>query len=149
MLSEELSKALDLGNNIEKAFFTSVNDANSNLINLELETIESVKNRNLKNSVSILESQEYENNKEIYQKSLMKYLENRNLEHQSIAEESTNVDVLLEIIFEDILFGMSLLGISISYNSYSFLVLGYFFTQFILKPIQKLENASKQLLMVI
>ncbi|WP_052661857.1 ATP-binding protein [Nitrosopumilus adriaticus] len=147
LLSEELSKALDLGNNIEKAFFTSVNDANSNLVNLELKAIESVKNGNLKNSVSILESQEYKNNKEIYQKNLMKYLENRNLEHQSIVEESTtDVDSSLELIFKDIIFGISLLGISIAITVTGFLVLGYFFSQSILKPLRKLENASQQII---
>ncbi len=147
LLSEEISKALELGNNIEKSFFTSVNDANSNLVTLELEAIESVKNGNLKNSISILESQEYEYNKELYQKNLMKYLENRNLEHQSIVDESTtDVDISLEIIFKDILFAISLLGISIAITVVGFLVLGYFFSQSILKPIQKLENASKQII---
>ncbi|WP_371504185.1 ATP-binding protein [Nitrosopumilus adriaticus] len=147
LLSEELSKALTLGNNIEKAFFTSVNDANSNLVNLELQAIESVKNGNLKNSVSILESQEYENNKEIYQKNLMKYLENRNLEHQSIVEESTtDVDSSLEIIFKDIIFGILLLVISIAITITGFLVLGFFFSQSILNPLRKLENASQQII---
>ncbi|KAF6247973.1 hypothetical protein C6990_00540 [Nitrosopumilus sp. b3] len=147
LLSEELSGALDLGNNIEKSFFSSVNDANSNLVNLELEVIESVKNGNLKNAISILESQEYKSNKEIYQKSLMKYLENRNLEHTSIMEDSTtDVDISLEIIFEDILFGISFLVISITITVVGFLVLGYFLSQSILKPILKLENASKQII---
>lgn len=147
LLSAELKNSLELGNNIEKTFFSAVNDANNNLVKLELEAIASVKSGNMEKAISILESQEYSNNKEIYQTSLMQFLQNRNLEHESLVEESTvDVDKSIEIIFEDIVVSTSFLGISIIVSISGFLVLGFLISQSILKPVKKLEIASKKII---
>ena len=147
LLSEELSDALELGNNIEKAFFFSVSEANDKLVSLELNAISSVENGDLETSISILESDEYWENKKIYHASLMTYLENRNIEHFSVLEESSSdVSKSIEIIFEDILFGLTFLGISTIVTIGGFMIVGFVISRSILKPVKKLEEASKQII---
>lgn len=146
LLSEELSDALELGNNIEKAFFSSVNDANNRLVELELAAISSVENGDLEKALSLLESKEYWENKQIYQTSLMTYLENRNTEHSSVMEESSSdVSKSLEIIFADTLFSLSFLGVSTFATIGGFMMLGFIISRSILRPVKKLEEASKQI----
>ena len=147
ILTEELSNSLELGNNIEKSFFSTVNDANNRLVALELDAITSVENGDLEKAISILESQEYWENKKIYQTSLMTYLENRNIEHISVLEESTSdVSKSLEVLFEDINFAWSFLGVSTIVTIMGFLILGFVISSSILKPVKKLEEASKQII---
>ena len=147
LLSEELFIAVDLGNEIEKDFFNRVDNANTKLVTLELESIKSVQDGNLVKAIAILESQEYLDNKKIYAQNLLQYIESRNLEHENLMKESTSdVDQSLIILSKHIVLGISLMTLSIFIIIGGSLILGFYFSRSILKPISKLEDASKQII---
>lgn len=145
LLSEELTNALNLGSNIEKEFFNQVDEANNNLVAMELESIKLTQTGNREKAIIILESQEYWKNKNDYNLNLQKYLENRNLEHTTLMRESTiDVDKSMQTISDNIMFGIPVIGISIIAVVIVALVFAFLISKSITGPIKELQEQTSK-----
>ena len=145
ILSKELSTALSLGSNIEREFFIQVDEANNNLVEMELNAIKLVENGNSKEAISVLESEKYWKHKENYQNSLIKYLESRNLEYTTLMIESTkDVDASINVSFVNTNSWRITIVMAVIIIVIGVLVLGFLISKSIINPIKKLQNVSNQ-----
>lgn len=146
-LDENINEAIVKGDDEDVEFFNSINQANIALINMEEEAIILVDNNQNDQAISILNSNSYLQQKDIYQEGLTKYFNKRGYDYDNALINSTKV---LEKTTND-----SRDLIDRSRNVFLFLItltillillLGYISAYYITKPIIKLENATKELI---
>ncbi len=76
-LDRIIKEAIERGDEKDKEYFSSVDKANLALVDMEYEAIEFVNNGQAEKAVKILESQEYWNQKKIYEQGLRDYVQRK------------------------------------------------------------------------
>jgi signal transduction histidine kinase len=90
-LDRIIKRAISRGDKEDKAFFSSVDQANLALVELEYRSIELVKNGQIQEAVEILESDEYWRYKDNYKEGLMKYVHRRDHQQDRAIETSSEI----------------------------------------------------------
>ncbi len=88
-LDKIIKKAVEIGDEKDKSFFSSVDKANFYLVEMEYKSIELVDNGQAEQAVKILESNEYWNQKAIYEKGLRDYVSRRGTKYDEALLAST------------------------------------------------------------
>ena len=73
LLDVKIKGAIDSGNKVVGHIFSNINEANTILVNLEYRAINLVNNGQHEDAIKILESEEYWNQKKIYELGLREY----------------------------------------------------------------------------
>jgi len=97
-LDKIIQEAIKQGNEIETEFFSRVNDANRVLVAMEYQAIDLVNEGKMQEGIQILESEEYWNQKQIYEKALRDYVAKRGLAYNDALVASTDA---LDKVSED------------------------------------------------
>ncbi|MFQ5952118.1 MAG: ATP-binding protein [Candidatus Omnitrophota bacterium] len=96
-LNEILKKAIGLGDEEDKEFFLSVDDANMALVEMEYNSIELVDNEKPEKAVEILESEAYWDQKKIYEQGLKNYVKRRGVRYDEALLTSTRtIDLIIK-----------------------------------------------------
>jgi signal transduction histidine kinase/HAMP domain-containing protein len=90
-LDRIIKQAISRGDKEDKSFFSSVDQANIALVELEYRSIELVKNGQVREAVEILESDEYWRHKETYNEGLMNYVHRRDHKQDRAFETSSEI----------------------------------------------------------
>ena len=88
-LDKIIKEAIEIGDEEDKSFFSSVDKANLALVEMEYKSIEFVDNRQAEQAVKILESNEYWSQKKIYEKGLRDYVSRRGSKYDEALSAST------------------------------------------------------------
>ena len=76
-----IQQAVDRGGEKGKKFFSSIDKANCAIVQIEYKSMELVNNKQAEAALMILESDEYQNQKEIYRQALRNYIAKRGAEY--------------------------------------------------------------------
>jgi len=141
-----IREAQTVGGDVEKHFFSTVDEANTALVKMEENSMASVDAGDKATAIKILESQEYWDQKKVYQDGLDEYLNFRGGSIQktfasSIGLLSGPIGVIRSRINSDLIFlvVMSLGGMMFS------LFFGWLFAWIISRSIIKLKIASERI----
>ena len=146
LLDQAIQNAISKGDQVEKNFFTSVDEANQKLVKMEYDAIDLVNQGNADDAKKILESEEYASQKSLYEQALRLYIEQRGRAYDDaivastfqIDQVSENTRFLIKQITDLSLFG-TVIAVSI----------GVGFTFFILNsitsPIKKLKKIAEDI----
>ncbi|HLG24575.1 MAG TPA: methyl-accepting chemotaxis protein [Candidatus Nanoarchaeia archaeon] len=88
-LDKIIKDAIEKGDETDKKFFSSVDAANLALVEMEEKSLKLVDEGNHEEAVKILESDEYWNQKKIYEQGLREYVANRGAEYDEALKAST------------------------------------------------------------
>jgi len=88
-LIEVIDKAIDAGDDLEKDFFSRVDEANIALVEMEYAALDLVNAGKASEAIDILESQEYWDYKNFYLDGLNDYVSNRGVQYEQAIETST------------------------------------------------------------
>jgi len=145
-LDKIIQQAITKGDDVEKNFFSKVNDANIVLVEMEYNAINLVNEGNPDEAIEILESHEYWEQKRIYEQALRDYVTKRGSEYdkalvastETLDEVTTNIQLQIkEIIEMNLIFlpFIMALGVGVSYAV----------LRSITKPINELKAASEKI----
>jgi methyl-accepting chemotaxis protein len=77
LLDEQINEAIARGDREDKAYFSSINDSNVELVRLEEQSVSFTDQGRLQDAIAILESDEYWQFKQVYQDGLISYAKKR------------------------------------------------------------------------
>jgi len=145
-LDEIIKEAIRLGDQNDKEFFSSVDQANLALVSMEYKSIELVNEGKADQAILILESDEYWIQKNVYEKSLRDYVSRRGTAYdetlktsiQDLEAITANVHRLIEDR-EILVYVILMSGITSS------IVIGLVLARSISKPIRKLDDAARKI----
>ena len=146
LLDQTIQMAISSGDEVEKNFFTSVDEANIKLVEMEYESIELVNQGSADDAKKILESQEYASQKSLYEQALRLYIEQRGRAYNDAVVASTfqidqvseNTKFLIKQITDLSLFG-TVIAVSVGV-SFTFFIL-----HTITSPIKKLKKITEEI----
>lgn len=146
-LDLKIKEAIEKGNNIEKGFFSIVNDSNLILVAMEEKSFFLVESNKQQEAIKILESIEYQTQKEIYSKGLLEYLNKRGMQSEKDSVISTKIlgDSIkkIENSLSNVLIAFSL---SIFGGFIITLLLLWYFIKIFTKPVYDLHEATKEII---
>jgi len=145
-LDTDIKHAIEKGDEKDKEFFKSVDNANIALVEMEYQAIELVNDGKMTGAVRILESKEYWGQKTIYEQGLRDYVAKRGSEYDEALIASTetldSVTVRTEELVRD---NMQLVIVFILFGVILAIVIGTYIFYSISKPISKLQDAIKRI----
>jgi len=146
LLDEHIKDAIEQGREIDKQIFSSIDTANLLLVEMEYRSIDLVNDGQNQDAIKLLESEEYWNQKKIYEDGLREYSSFRNLEYNEALQASTEVLTLTtentqKLLGEGSNLIFSLLAVFIGVAT----VLGFIIYRSIVNPIQDLESAANKI----
>ncbi len=141
-----IKKAIQRGDEKDKQIFKSIDKANLLLVDMEYRSIELVNNNRAKEAVEILESEEYWNQKAIYEQGLKDYVRRRGAKYDDAVIASTQAVEMATshaqiIIKESILFILIFLVASLALA----VVISLLVSLSISSPIEKLKAAAARI----
>ena len=145
-LNKIIKEAIRLGDTKDKEFFSSIDKANTALVEMEYNSIELVNKGMREEAVRVLESDTYWNQKFIYEQGLRKYSERKGLKYKEAFAVSTEIaeaatkkahDLIENSIRVTIIFviGSSILAMGI----------GILITRFISRPLNLFRKATEKI----
>lgn len=146
ILDKRIAEAKELGDEAEVEFFNEIDQANQKLIELEENSFLLVENDKLNEAQAILDSKEYQDQKNIYKNALEKYLNKRNLDANMVKDLSTEkIDRIIVQsnyygIIEDILLSVLIISSILMLISSFLLILNRMF-----KPLFEFKKAVKEI----
>ena len=146
LLALSIKQALVEGSDTEHEFFKHVNSANLILVDYEKNAIILTDNGDSESAISMLQSEEYWNQKNIYEQGLRNYIESRGLEYNEAVIEST--DVLDQVTFDTqdtLISGIWSMSLFVGFGIASSLIIGLAILRSIVRPIEKLDHAVNQI----
>jgi signal transduction histidine kinase len=139
-LDSIIKEACDIGTQEEKIFFQNIDEANLRLVELEHRSIELVKEGKITDAISILDGQEYAENKKLYRDALEDYAQSKGQDYDAILDISTTkLDDSVQNLKTVLLDAEFLLYIGIPILVTIAVVLSYFASRSISRPIDKLK----------
>ncbi|MCH7969150.1 MAG: PAS domain S-box protein [Thaumarchaeota archaeon] len=146
LLDAHIKDAIEHGKEIDKQIFSSIDTANLLLVEMEYRSIDLVNDGQNQDAIKLLESEEYWNQKKIYEDGLREYSSFRNLEYNEALQASTEVLTLTtentqKLLEEGSNLIFSLLAVFIGAAT----VLGFIIYRSIVNPIQNLESAANKI----
>jgi len=138
-----IDKAIDAGDDLEKDFFSRVDEANMALVEMEYAALDLVNAGKASEAIDILESQEYWDYKNFYLDGLNDYVSNREMQYEQAKEASTieldDISRTTQIIITDsrntFLFSIPLVLITL-------FVTAIILNRTVINPIKKLKDAT-------
>ncbi len=144
-LGDAIQNALDSAPDKEKPTFNKINQANILLVELERKAITLAQNGKASEAIDILESSEYWDTKQIYRDALVEYSEDKGLAFdQSVDVSTTKTDQSISRIRDLLLETQTLLYVGIPTLLAIAVILSYFISRSISKPIGALYNAAER-----
>jgi len=146
LLDAHIKDAIEQGKEIDKQIFSNIDTANLLLVEMEYRSIDLVNNGQNEDAIKILESEEYWNQKKIYEDGLRSYATLRNTEYNDALLTSTevltsttqNTQNLLKHS-SNIIFSFIVVFIGVA------AVLGFIIYHSIVDPIRNLEYAANKI----
>ena len=146
LLDERIKEAIEKGSEKDKTDFENVGNANNNLIQMEEEAISLVDKGDSNEAISILESNKYWNQKNIYESGLISYVNRQGKEYEDILSTSTeNLDSLTEDINNLIKSRKKSSILLISFVFVLALVLGIIYSGYFSKPLNRITYSLDQI----
>jgi len=146
LLNAHIKDAIEQGKEIDKQIFSNIDTVNLLLVEMEYRSIDLVNNGQNQDAVKLLESEEYWNQKKIYEDGLRSYASLRNLEYSEALLASTEVLTLTTKNTQNLLEESS--SIIFSFIAVSIVIatiLGFIIYRSIVYPIQNLESAANKI----
>src|SRR5574338_90682 len=145
-LDKTIQEASTISSDKEKQVFDTIGRTNVKLVSLEHQAIELVKEGRSSDAVSVLESEEYWNQKQVYKQALDKYSKDKGMEFDQSLDVSTDkLGQSIEKIRNFLLEAQTLLYIGIPTLLVIGALLSYFISRSISNPIQSLHKAADQI----
>lgn len=145
-LDQAIHDAYTLDTPKEKAVFDKISEANNILDELEHQAINLVREGKPTEAVAVLESEEYWNQKEAYRQALAQYSKDKGMElDQSLDVSTTKIDESVGKVRNFLLETQTLLYIGIPTLLVIGVLLSYFISRSISRPIQSLHQAADQI----
>lgn len=145
-LDKTIQDAFYIGSENEKQVFTEINQANVILVELEHRAISLVKEGKPSDAVAILESGKYWDAKQLYSQALDKYSKDRGMAFDQALDISTlKIDESVEKIQNILLDAKTLLYIGIPTLLVVAILLSYYISRSISRPISALRQAADQI----
>jgi len=145
-LDKIIQEAIKQGNEIETEFFSRVNDANRVLVAMEYQAIDLVNEGKMQEGIQILESEEYWNQKQIYEKALRDYVAKRGLAYNDALVASTDA---LDKVSEDTHYLVQNIINQVTFFLPSIIALGigisYFLSHSIIRSTKNLTEVAKEI----
>ena len=146
LLDAAILYSIEYGNETEQTFFQSVNTSNLILIEMEEEAIALATNGNSEQSIEILQSAEYWEQKTIYEKGLRDYVTSRGLEYDDALIESSHIlEQTTKNTQEILAHGIEFVVFFIVSGISSSIFLGILISKSITKPLEHLTTAANEL----
>lgn len=145
-LDKAINEAIKKGDEGDRDFFSSVNNANIALVRMEYKSIEFVDNGHNEEAIKILDSREYWRQKKIYEQGLINYVHKRGAQYNEVLEASTDKINLLHsrshaLFKESRLFVLIFVTISVILA----IGIGVLVYYSISKPLHKLKVAATKI----
>ncbi len=145
-LDNVIKEALIIGTNEERMFFERINLANLRLVELEYNSINLVESGSVSEAISILEGQEYWENKRIYRVALEDYASSKGLDSDRMFDVSTTkLDESVADVKNVLMDAESLLYFGIPIILGIAAALSYVIARSISRPISMLKDATEQI----
>ncbi len=145
-LDNVIKEAIMIGTDEEKSFFQKINIANLRLVDLEHSSIDLVGSGKMSEAISILEGQEYWENKRIYRTALEDYAGSKGLDYDHMFDVSTTkLDESVSTVKNVLVEAESLLYFGIPAVLVIVAVLSYVIARSISRPISVLKDATEQI----
>ncbi len=142
-LDDSINEAINKGDDTDNKFFSSVNDANIALIEMEEKAIALIDQGNSEEAIKILESEEYWKQKEIYKTGLVKYVERRGNEYDEALIASTlELRDITENSKETTKNIIYFIIIAIILTVLTAILVGLFISRKISNPVEQLQKAT-------
>lgn len=146
-LDQKIKEAIEKGDNTEKEFFALINDSNLALVTMEEKAFFLVESNKSEEAIKILESTEYQTQKEIYNKGFLEYLNKRGAQSQQVLTISTKT---VEDITKKVENSLSKILITFSLSIFGGLVivllLLWYFVKIFTKPVYNLQEITKEII---
>ena len=145
-LDRIIQESIEKGDEKDTFFFSSIDESNIALVEMEEKSISLVDQGKLKEAVEILESEEYSKQKKIYQEGLKNYVSRRGYQYSESLEVSTQMLALTtEKVKNSIKRNLSTILILILLSFILSISLSFLISRSISKPIQQLSKATEEL----
>lgn len=146
LLDGVIKHSIEYGDIKEKEFFESVNLANVALIEMETKSMTFADTGDREQAVAILESDEYWNQKAIYEKGLKDYVLSRGLDYdEALISSALTLEQVTKNTQDILNFGTNVVLLFVVITIASALFLGFVMSKSITKPIVKLNEAVKKI----
>ena len=146
LLDTHIKDAIEQGKEIDKQIFSSIDTANLLLVEMEYRSINLINDGQNQDAIKILESEEYWNQKKIYEDGLRKYASLRNLEYNEALQASTEVLTLTTQNTQNLLeHGSSIIFAFVAVFIIIAAILGLIIYRSIVNPIQNLDSATNKI----
>lgn len=145
-LDDAIAEAIELGDDLDKDFFSSVNEANIALVEMEDRAFELVNEGNAAAAIQILESDEYWNQKGFYERGLRDYIARRGAHYDDAIDLSSDTVYNAADQTKDLLDSSKKIVLLFSIVALAVaLGLGVFISQYIARPLHKLTQAVEDI----
>lgn len=146
VLDEKIKTAIEKGDQTDKEIFRKIDSANLALVEMEENAMAAVDSGEADRAIRILESEEYWNQKKIYQDGLIKYSENRGSRYDEtlsnvvgvLKADTEKVQAEMDDIF---VFFLGAVAVGLIFDFFA----GWFFSGLISRPIRRLIEASREM----
>ncbi len=142
-LIEVIDKAIDAGDDLEKDFFSRVDQANIAKVEMEYAALDLVNAGKASEAIDILESQEYWDYKNFYLDGLNDYVSNRGVQYEQAIETSTttldDLSKTTQVIMTD---SRNAFFVSFPLMLIALFIIAYLFHRTIINPLKKLKDAA-------
>ncbi|MCH7758732.1 MAG: HAMP domain-containing histidine kinase [Thaumarchaeota archaeon] len=145
-LIEVIDKAIDAGDDLEKDFFSQVDEANIALVEMEYAALDLVNAGKASEAIDILESQEYWDYKNFYLDGLNDYVSNRGVQYEQAIETSTttldDLSKTTQVLMTD---SRNAFFLSFPLILATLFIIAYLVHRTIINPIKKLKDAANSI----
>ncbi|MCF7877321.1 MAG: PAS domain S-box protein [Candidatus Omnitrophica bacterium] len=143
-LNKAIKEAIAKGSREDKKFFKSIDQANKILVRLEYQAIELTDQGNQEAAISILESSQYEKNKDKYQAGFGQYLKRRQREHkQALTFSGKDVDITINTLDKMVKQSFYFFIFSLFFIVVVSFLFGLFLKLNVSQPLARLANLIK------
>ncbi len=145
-LDAVIKEAVEKGDQAEKEIFSSIDQANIALVEMESQAIEYVDRGSIKEAVKILESDKYWREKNIYEEGLKNYVQRMGSEYnQALSASTLGLDQATEKYIDSINNARGLITVFIVIALLLAILMGIFISGGITRSINKLRKGIKHI----
>lgn len=145
-LDKIIKNAILNGDELEKQFFSNVDTANMKLVEMEYKSLDLVNTGKPDDALALLESEEYWNQKKIYEQGLRDYVAKRGSAYDELLVAHTNkLDVLTKTSQKLLLESTEFFSIVVPIVLFTAAILGLIIIRNIAKPLNDLRIAANEI----
>ncbi len=145
-LDRIIKEAISIGDEQESLIFTNIGDVNSALVDLEHKAIQLRMEGKTEQAITLLESQEYWQHKDMYKSTLERYAKNKGFEYDNAYDMSTaNLENSVHDVGLVLAEAKSLLYVGIPIVLLIAILLSYYIFKSIARPINQLKQTVEKI----